>query len=45
MFTKQELTILRQLVAQANSETAEGKILIGQLQLKIEEELAKAPES
>ena len=39
MFTKQELQILLQLVAQANAETAEGKILLGNLQAKIEKEL------
>ena len=38
-FTRQELQALLQLVAQANAETAEGKILLGTLQAKIEKEL------
>lgn len=35
-FTKDELLILIQLVRQANSETAQGKIALGTLQAKLE---------
>ena len=39
MFTQEELKILLQLVSQATSNEAEGKILLGNLQKKLEEEL------
>ena len=44
MFTKEELNILLQLVSQATSNTSDGKILLGNLQAKLEKELKEAPE-